>query len=167
MARRSKREILAQARPTVEALIATLHEQDQTEQALAVQDVLDLAVGAVSATKPFAVPVDSDLWTRVDENSSDISADLVEGWTEFLAGRWVPEQPRRARRHSQPTKAVLNVRAAEDLIEQVEAAADRLVEENGWPTMRGHKLNARQIAAQWMARKYPAPVAGESEAAAE
>jgi hypothetical protein len=177
MPRRSKRDIFDQARPTVEALIASLRKSENTEQADAVQAVLGLAEDAVHTAqgqaeldakldKPFAVPVESGLWSRVSKNAPNTSELLIEGWEKFLAGEWTPVQPARAGHGMGVAKANVNVRATKDLLARVEAAADRLVEEKGWSTARGYKLNARQIAAQWLARKYPA-AAGESEAAAE
>jgi hypothetical protein len=175
MPRRSKRDIFDQASPTVRKLIASLRKSEDTEQADAVQAVLTLAEDAVRATegqaeldakldKPFAIPVAADLWTRT-EQSPNLTAEILDGWRQFLAGAWEPTQPVRAGHGAGVAKANVNLRAPRELIDQVEAAADRLLTDKGWSTARGYKLNARQVAAQWLALRFPAPP--ESEAAAE
>jgi hypothetical protein len=113
-----------------------------------------------------AIPIESALHLRAYEGSANLSADVLEGWQAFLSGEFVPEKPQRAAHGAGQAKSVLNVRAPQAKVAEVEAAADRMVAEKDWPTGRGYKLNARQIAVQWIARKYPA-AAGESEAAAE
>lgn len=176
MPRRSKRDILDKARPTVESLIKSLRKDKDTETADAVQAVLGLAVDAVRATDrqaaldaklngSFSIWLDNDLNVRAYENTpTTVTDDVVEGWEKFLAGEWEPATPVRAAAGS-PGKTNTSVRVPKDLIARVEAAAEQMVADKDWPTTRGAKLNARHVAAQWLARKYPA--SPESEAAAE
>lgn len=176
MPRRSKRDIFNQARPIVDEHIAYLRTAKKDRQADAIETMLSLAEDAVHATEaqaeldarldqPFAVQVESGLWSRASKGAPNMSEVLIEGWEKFLAGEWTPVQPVRAGHGQGLAKAPVNVRAPKELIQRVEAEAARLVEENGWPTGRGYLLNARQVAAQWLALKFPAPE--QEEAAAE
>ncbi|GAX57363.1 hypothetical protein [Streptomyces olivochromogenes] len=130
-------------------------------------DALDVALDAVSRIDlvPMAIPIESGLHMRAYE-SSNLTADVLEGWIRFLAGQWTPEKPTYARHGEAEAKSVMNIRAPRALVTRVEKAAADFVVEHEWPTIRGHKLNARHLATQWMARLYPAAPEG-TEAAAE
>jgi hypothetical protein len=163
MPRRSKRDIFNQARPTVEALIASLRKGKDTEQADAVEAVLGLARDAVRVTEgqaaldakldqSFSIQLEYGLNVRAYENTTQtVTKDVIEGWEAFLAGAWEPEKPVRAPHGSGIAKTNASVRAPRDLIERVQAAADQMVADKGWPTTRGYKLNAGHVAAQWLA----------------
>jgi hypothetical protein len=171
----SKRARVTEAAPQVELAIESLRSRGAVRQADAVQTVLEYALNAAGQAEArssqggdpnVAIPIESALHLRAYEGSANLSADVLEGWQAFLSGEFVPEKPQRAAHGAGQAKSVLNVRAPQAKVAEVEAAADRMVAEKDWPTGRGYKLNARQIAVQWIARKYPA-AAGESEAAAE
>lgn len=166
MPRRSKSDILNEARPHVEQVIETLSAKS-SEQAEAVRAVLELAEGAVQAAesrvqreasldKNFAVPVSFALHLRTMD-SPNVTKVVLDGWRKFLAGEWEPVEPVRAAHGSDIAKTNVNLRAPKDLVDEVEAAADRMVAEKGWRTARGVKLNARQVAVQWLARTFPPP----------
>lgn len=176
MPRRTKRDQLEEARPHVQEVLDSLTDKNP-EQAKALGVVLALAEGAVRSTegqaaldsklnRSFSIALEYNLNLRAYENTqSTVTEDVIEGWKAFLAGEWVPTQPVRAARGIVPVaRANASVRAPRELIDQVEAAADRMVAENGWPTTRGSKLSAAHVAAQWLALKYPEP---ETETAAE
>lgn len=162
----SKRTRVAEARPVVESVIEQLRSDGAASDADAVQTVLDVALEATASGKTsvtysssgqpnMAIPIDSALHLRVYDRSSNLTADVLEGWQRFLEGKWKPKEPKRAPLGKGKAKSVLNVRAPAEYVARVEAAADRMVAEMGWSTKRGYKLNARQIAVQWLARKYP------------
>lgn len=161
----SKRARVTEAAPVVEQAIDSLRSRGAARQADAVQTVLDYALHAAEQAKArssqsgdpnVAIPIDSGLHLRAYDGSENLTADVLEGWEAFLAGRFDPERPQRAAHGAGQAKSVLNIRASKEKLAEVEAAADRLVAERDWPTGRGYKLNARQIAVQWLARKYPA-----------
>lgn len=170
----SKRARVTEAAPQVELAIESLRSRGAVRQADAVQTVLEYALNAADQAaarsakggNEFGIPIESALHLRAYEGSSNLTADVLEGWDEFLAGRFVPDQPQRAAHGAGQAKSVLNMRASKELVAEVEAAADRMVADKGWSTLRGYKLNARQVAVQWIARKYPAADEG-TEAAAE
>lgn len=171
----SKRARVTEAAPQVEMAIESLRSRGAVRQAEAVQTVLDYALTAAGQAEArsaqggdpnVAIPIDFKLHNRAYAASTNLTADVLEGWEAFLSGEFVPERPQRAAHGAGQAKSVLNVRAPKVKVAEVEAAADRMVADKGWPTTRGYKLNARQVAVQWIARQYPAP-AGESEAAAE
>jgi len=158
------------AAPRVEKVISDLRTSGAVEDADAVQLVLDAALDEAtrprsSGTPAFAIPIDPFLHTRA-KASKNIGEEVVDGWKAFMAGEWEPEKPQRAPHGQGQAKSTLNISVPKDLVVQVEAACDRWVAEHEWPTGRGYKLNARQLAVQWLAREFPAPES-ESEAAAE
>jgi hypothetical protein len=169
----SKRAKVHEAAPLVQEAIGTLRSSGSDQQADAVQTVLDIALETAGQSVQFAsggqpnmaIPIDFELHNRAYARSTNLTADVLEGWQRFLDGKWTPKQPTRAAHGKGKAKSVLNVRAPKAFVDQVDAAADRLIAEKGWPVTRGYKLNARHIAVQWIARKYPAP--RKSEAAAE
>lgn len=180
---------LAEVTPVVEQVIESLRttgtgkagrlkaeaESEQKAEALQAaldyanraQSILDLALAQLqrSDTVPMAIPIESALHLRAYEGSTNLTADVIEGWIRFLNGEWEPVKPQRAPQGQGKAKSVLNMRASETLINEVTSETDRMILEDGWPSGRGNRLNARQIAVQWIARKYPA--SPESEAAAE
>jgi hypothetical protein len=171
----SKRAKVHEAAPYAEQAIESLRSRGAVRQADAVQTVLDYALHAAGQAEArstqggnpnISIPIDYALHMRAYAGSRNLTADVLEGWKEFLAGTWEPVKPQRAARGEGLAKSVLNMRAPKDLLAEVQAAADQLIADKGWPMTRGNKLNPLQIAVQWIARKYPAP-AGESEAAAE
>lgn len=169
---------LKKATVATKKIVKSLHDRGELAEADAVQavlnyaasaqDVLDFAVDMIKRLDlvPFAIPIPSDLHLRAYEGSPNLTADVLEGWVRFIAGEWIPERPVRAGHGEGEAKSVMNIRVPREVLKRVENAADVMVELRNWPTSRGWKLNARQIAVQWMARTYPVP-AGDSEAAAE
>lgn len=185
MARRTRTSFqVREAAPTVQRTIESLRSQGSVKEAEAVQVVLDFALQhtgrVVMSGKPVAIPLESGLHLRAYQSDKNLTELVEEGWDKFLAGEWEPERPRpmfeggRAAYYGKGGAATvpktnLNIRTSQEKFEAVEAAAGRLVEANGWPTKRGYMLNARNVAAQWLALQFPDPAAaaGESEAAAE
>ncbi|MFD9443444.1 hypothetical protein [Streptomyces sp. NPDC060001] len=173
MPRVSKRQILTQALPHVEAVITDL-QATSPEQAEAVSTVLRLAEEGVQAVemrsrtspgsdkKPFSFDVSTALWLRASD-AGGVTAVVIDGWEKFLAGGWQPVEPVRSRGHSDAVKAPVNLRVPGVLLESVEARAAELVAEKGWRTGRGYVLNARQIATQWLARTYAGPKGAPSD----
>lgn len=166
MPRRSKRDIFNEARPHVDQAIETL-TATSPDQAAAVRTVLEIAEDAVQAAearaereasldKNFAIPVSSALYLQT-MNSPNVTKVVLDGWRKFLDGKWQPVEPVRAMHGAGVAKSNVNLRVPKGLLEQVEAAADRMVEENGWRKGRGTKLNANQVAVQWLARTFPPP----------
>jgi len=165
---RSTREILDSARPHVEALVADVRDE-RPEQAEAVLTVLQLAEDAVQArertlqrnknlsTVPFDVDVPAALYLRADAGSDNLTREIASGLEKFLAGEWMPVQVVRAAPGQGLAKSKINVRLDGGLVARVQEAADALTDENGWPTKRGYKLTARNVAAQWLARRFTAP----------
>lgn len=167
---RTRNPVLTAA-PRVEKVIADLRTSGAVDDADAVQTVLDAAVAEASRTRTrsaasmsVAIPIDPALHLRA-EASSNISGEVARGWKEFLGGQWDPQEPQRAARGQGQAKSTLNITVPRELVKQVEEACDWWVEDHGWGTGRGYKLNARHLAVQWLARQFPAPV--ENEAAAE
>lgn len=167
MPRVSKRQILTQALPHVEAVITEL-QSAHPERAEAVSAVLRLAEEGVRAvemrtkpspgmtTRPFNFDVSAGLWMRASD-AGRVTEVVIDGWKKFLAGEWEPVEPVRGAMYSHIAKAPVNVRVPGELLQQVEDAAARLVAEKGWRTGRGYTLNARQLSAQWLARSCARP----------
>lgn len=168
MPRVSKRQILTQALPHVEAVITDL-QSTNPEQAEAVSAVLRLAEDGVQAVelrsrtspgsdkRPFSFDVSSALWILASD-AGGVTQIVVDGWEKFLAGEWQPVEPvRSGNTGSDVAKAPVNLRVPGALLERVEARAAEMISEKGWRTARGYTLNARQIATQWLARTYGTP----------
>lgn len=149
--------------PTVKQVIESLRSSGAQRQADAVQTVLDYAM--YGGEPNVAIPIDWALHLRASEASENLTADVLEGWEKFLAGEWEPVKPTFAKHGEGKAKSVMNIRPPRDLVKRVEEAADRYVAEHDWPTIRGHKLNARHLATQWLARKYPDPDDDKQQAA--
>ncbi|WP_329376233.1 hypothetical protein [Streptomyces sp. NBC_01483] len=150
-------------------MIADLRSRGSVDDADAVQTVLDAALTEATRTRSvgspaFAIPIDPALHLRA-EASRNISDEVARGWRAFLDGKWEPQKPQRAAHGQGLAKSTLNIAVPRELVAQVEEACDVWVREHEWPTGRGYKLNARQLAVQWLARQFPAPE--QEEAAAE
>lgn len=158
-----------EALPTARTAISYLREQGQEEFADAVTLVADYAehaartheqnaAVAVENNDPaFTVTGPSDLILRAQDVSPNLTRDVREGLKGFLAGEWAPEQPVRAPHGSNILRGSISVRMPRDLVSQVNEVAAEYAQEHGFRGGRGYALNARQVALQWLARKYPAP----------
>lgn len=179
---RSTRQILDAARPHVLEVVAALKAEQEAAgaadvqaaerfgvQVESVEAVLQLAEDAVEArqrtlqrnknltTVPFDVDVPAALYLRADAGSDNLTREISAGLEKFVAGEWSAVQVVRAAPGQGLAKSKINVRLDGGLVARVQEKADELTEANGWPTKRGYKLTARNVAAQWLARRFPAP----------
>ena len=88
--------------------------------------------------------------TQLMKTSTDLAADVNEGFAAYLAGRFTPDKPPRGRLSQGATeeRKNLNVRPDPELVQQINDGADARAEELGWKPTPG------VIALAWLRHKY-------------
>jgi murein L,D-transpeptidase YcbB/YkuD len=162
---KSKRAEALAAAPTAKKAAAYLKRNGQPEMASALQDVLDFALQAArqqeaAATREsglnpnHALYVERSFREHVTRSKTTDLPDVVVPYLErYLAGQWEPERPQRARRHSNPDKANINIRIDKDLWD----AVDQKAKDPAGFEARGYKLNAMQVAIGALRAEYGDP----------
>nr|WP_192963596.1 hypothetical protein [Streptomyces sp. W9] len=90
------------------------------------------------------------LKAQIEERTTDIAGDINEGLTEYLAGRFNPDAPVRARRNSGATEdqTIITPRPDPELVQQVKDTAEERSASLGW------KPNVSAVALAWLRHKH-------------
>ncbi|MFI8461747.1 hypothetical protein [Kitasatospora sp. NPDC085464] len=95
--------------------------------------------------------VHADTWRQAQDDATPdhpVTAEVDEGLQLFLAGKFIPERPVRAKRGTS-AKETVTVRSTTERRDEVATYAQAQASERGWePTVN-------QVAAAWLEHRYP------------
>ncbi|KKZ72084.1 hypothetical protein XF35_40030 [Streptomyces platensis subsp. clarensis] len=115
-------------------------------------ELLKLKPATRSGGNPnLAIPMPRDVREQLKALASEsLTADVNEAFTAFLAGKFVPDAPVRARRNSGATAETvnLNVTPDRDLMQQVKDIAPERTQEYGWT------VTPARVAAAYLLQKH-------------
>ncbi|NUP45418.1 MAG: hypothetical protein HOY76_52430 [Streptomyces sp.] len=155
-----KRAVRAVA-PKAQEAVDFLRKRGKDDMADAVSVVLTYATSLIpssSADPALTLHVDRGFRDRVQDQAQskgvELTSVVLNGLKGFLDGSWEPSKPERRPKGLPVEKVSISVRVAEDLVEEVDAAAEEFARARGWSLARGYKLNARQIAIESLTRRF-------------